>query len=121
MQTVDNRSRWLGCLCYLGFLVAVPALVRSGRSAWLARHIRQGLALLFAEFVAAIAVSIIDETIGRIRLLGFVIMLLIHLGVGLGFLLLSVLGFVKALSGESWRIPYLDELADKIPITAEEE
>jgi uncharacterized membrane protein len=120
MQNVDNRSRWLGCLCYVGFLVAVPALMRSGRSAWLRRHIQQGVALLFAGLAAALALAIIEDTIGRIKLLGLLVVILTHLGAGLAYLLISVLGFVKALSGESWRIPYLDELADRIPIEADE-
>jgi hypothetical protein len=29
---------------------------------------------------------------------------------------MSVLGFTKAIFGETWRLPYLDELADKFPV-----
>jgi len=40
---------------------------------------------------------------------------LIQLAAGLGALTLSVVGFVKALFGEYWHLPYLGDYRDKIP------
>ena len=46
-------------------------------------------------------------------LLQFVVIL--RLAFFLAVLGLSVMGFTRALFGETWRIPYLDELAERIP------
>jgi len=59
---------------------------------------------------------IIDGSLGRLPVLGFLLVVAFRLVFFLLFLSLSVMGFTKALFGESWRIPYLDELADRIPI-----
>jgi uncharacterized membrane protein len=109
------NERWLGAICYLSFLVFIPILVKS-KSPFLVKHCRQGFVLFFVEVTAAVALRIFDFTIGRIPLLGFVISILLYFVVLLALLILSVLGFVKALSGEDFRLPFLDELADRVPI-----
>ncbi|MFO7652433.1 MAG: hypothetical protein R6X25_01280 [Candidatus Krumholzibacteriia bacterium] len=109
------RDRWLAALCYAGFLVLIPIFF-SDKSRFLARHCRQGFALFFAEVVAWILLATIESTIGRIPILGFLISILLVLAVTVVFLAISVLGFVKALAGEDWRVPFLDELADRVPI-----
>jgi len=92
------------------------ALVRD-KSLFLARHCQQGFALFFAQVVALIILFVIDSTIGAIPILGLLISVILHLVVLLVALAISVLGFVKALAGESWAIPYLDDIADKVPVT----
>ena len=88
----------------------------SNKSAFLARHCRQGFALFFAEVVMLILLAVIDGTVARIPVLGLLISILVHLVFFLVFLSLSVLGFVKALSGEEWQIPVIDDFAHKVPI-----
>jgi uncharacterized membrane protein len=112
---IPARERWLSALCYLSVLVFIPMLV-SDRTPFRSRHCRQGFALLFAEVVGAFAILIIDSTLGLIPILGFILVILLRLAFFLAALSLSVLGCVKALFGETWRIPYLDDLADRIPI-----
>ena len=114
---IPVRDRWLGATCYLSFLVVLPML-SSNRSPFLTRHCRQGFALLFAEVVGALLILIIKGTIGQIPLLGFLVVLLLQLVFFLGVLFLSVMGFTRALFGETWRMPFLDELADRIPFGA---
>jgi len=58
----------------------------------------------------------VDGTIGRIPVLGFLVVILLRLAFFLAALALSILGFTKAMFGEEWRIPYLDDLADRVPI-----
>ncbi|HSG28041.1 MAG TPA: hypothetical protein VLA34_06135 [Candidatus Krumholzibacterium sp.] len=58
---------------------------------------------------------ILDLTIGRLRFIGVVIVGLIQLVAGLGALTLSVLGFVKALFGEYWHLPFLGDYRERIP------
>jgi len=109
------NERWLGAVCYLSVFVFVPIFTKN-KSDFLVRHCRQGFALFFAEVVALLLLVAIEATIGQIPVLGLVVNIVLHLGVFLVFLAVSVIGFLKAVSGEDWRIPYLDELAEKLPI-----
>lgn len=112
---LNVRDRWLGALSYASFLVFVP-LLSPRKSPFLARHCRQGFALLFVEVVGLLLILIIDATIGRIPLLGFLVAVLLRLVLFLAFLILSALGFAKALFGEDWPLPFLQEWAERIPI-----
>jgi len=109
------RERWLGALCYLSVLVLVPMTTKD-KSAFLSRHCRQGFALLFAEVVGILFIWIIDASLGQVPLLGFLLVIALRLVFFLLVLVTSVIGFTKALFGDNWRIPYLDELADRIPV-----
>jgi len=113
---VSIRDRWLGAVCYLSAFVFLPVLLSNPKSDFLARHCRQGFALFFAEMVGLILVWVIQATLGQIPLLGFLLVILLWLAFFAIFLPLTVIGFVRAMFGESWRIPYLDELSDRVPI-----
>jgi uncharacterized membrane protein len=111
---VTTRERWLGAICYIPFGVFI-AMFAGGRTPFVARHLRQGFALLVAEVVGLLLISIVDVTIGLIPLLGFLVVIVLRLALFLAALILAVMGFVKAMFGEEWRIPYLDEFADRVP------
>jgi len=112
---ISIRDRWLGAICYLSVLVFIPIFTKD-KSEFLIKHCRQGFALLFAEVVLLLLLAAIEATIGRIPIIGLLISILLHLAFFIVFLILSVLGFIKALTGEEWRIPVLDDFADKVPI-----
>jgi len=112
---VSIKDRWLSALCYLSLFVCIPIFTKD-KSQFLAKHCRQGFVLLFAEIVLWLLLIGIGESIGRIPVLGFLISILLHLVYFLVFLILSVLGFMKGLSGETWRLPVLDDFAEKVPI-----
>ena len=115
MNDLSAKDRWLGAICYLGPAVFF-AIFRKDKSSFVARHCRQGFALLFVAAVSWLVLYLIETTLGRIPVLGFLLSILLYLVVFLVLLSLAVMGFIKALAGESWRIPYLDELADRVPI-----
>jgi len=115
MSDLSAKDRWLGAICYLGPAVFF-SIFRKDKSSFVARHCRQGFALLFVASVAWLVLYLIETTLGRIPVLGFLLSILLYLVVFLVLLSLAVMGFIKALAGESWRIPYLDELADRVPI-----
>jgi uncharacterized membrane protein len=112
---VPIRDRWLGALCYLSILVLVP-MISKPKSDFLARHCKQGFALLFFEVVGIFFIWIIDTTLGRLPLLGFLVVISLRLVFFMFVLSTSVMGFTKAIFGDNWRLPYLDDLADKIPV-----
>jgi len=112
----NSADRWWASVCYLSVIVLLPAFLVKNKSTFLARHCRQGFALFFAEVVLLIILSLVDGTIGHIPVLGLIVSIILHLAVVLTALAVSVLGFVRALSGEQWNIPFIDDLADRVPI-----
>jgi uncharacterized membrane protein len=114
-STISVRDRWLGAVCYLSIFVLAVILTRD-RTPFLARHCRQGFALLFAEIVGIAFIVIIDASLGQVPILGFILVIALRLVFFLVVLSLSVLGFTKAIFGEVWDIPYLDDLAERVPV-----
>jgi len=113
------RDRWLGALCYLSILVFVPILMKR-RSEYLAAHCRQGFTLVFAEVVLAVLVWALESAFREIPVLGILVSIVLNLAYWLLFLGISVLGFVKALSGELFEVPGLEDVASRVPIHARE-
>ena len=109
------RHRWLGAVSYVGpgFLFGLLSKTRSELLSW---HVRQGFALFFVEMVVLAILVILDQTIGRIPILGFLVQILVHLAAFVIFLVLSIVGFVKALAGEEVRFPGLEEFAERVPL-----
>ncbi|MFT5232344.1 MAG: putative membrane protein [Candidatus Krumholzibacteriia bacterium] len=114
---ISVRDRWLGAICYISFFVFISIMAKE-RDRFLARHCRQGFALLFAEIVGVAFIFIVDISLGQLPILGFILIIALRLIFFLAVLSISILGFIKALFGEEWRVPYLDELADRVPIEA---
>jgi uncharacterized membrane protein len=107
-------ERWGAAACYLGPGWLFAAL-RTRRTDYVLWHLRQGFALFFVEMAMIAAVIILDQTLGRIPILGFLLMILVQLACFMVALILSVLGFVKGIAGEPFRIPVLDEYAEHVP------
>jgi fumarate reductase subunit D len=110
----SDRSRWVASLSYLVFLCFF-SLWRSKDDEFVRFHARQGFLLLVAECVAIVTIVILELTLGRVRFVGFIVVLVLQLITGLGALTLSVVGFVKALFGEYWHLPFLGEYGEKVP------
>ena len=119
MSGPSDHDRAWAAVCYLGVFVAFPVFMARPRSEFLARHCRQGVTLCAAEIVLLIALGIIDATLGLLPLIGLLLTILLRLVVLLACLVVSVLGIVKALGGETWRLPFLDDFSDRIPISAD--
>ncbi|MBK7188492.1 MAG: hypothetical protein IPH86_07410 [bacterium] len=111
---IPVRDRWLSAICYLSFLVLVPMLSTS-RSPLPQSPLPAGVRPALRRGRGALFILIIDGTIGRIPLLGFLVVIILRLAFFIAILGVSVMGFTRALFGETWRVPYLDELAERIP------
>ena len=79
-------------------------------------HAKQAFLLFVAECVAFVIIIIIDNTVGRLPFLGLLIVVLAQIFVYLTALFLSVMGFVKALFGERWEMPFFGPYLEKVPI-----
>lgn len=112
---INSRDRWLAAVGYVSVLIIIPLLAKN-KSSFLAKHTRQAFALFFCEIAGLVFLMIIDSTLGRVPFLGILVLIILKLVFFLLFFSVSVLGFMKAIFGQEWRIPYLDDLAERIPV-----
>lgn len=97
-------------LSYLGILCLIPLLAKKDdpEIQW---HAKNGLALFIAELIwIAIRIALIFV---RIPLLGCG-MFAISCAVWIGFLVLSIMGIIKAVNGQRFRIPVLTDMSEKM-------
>ena len=111
----SSRERWLAAIAYLG-PVALYSMTRPHKTAFLRRHCQQAFTLFLAEAAIVVFLIIISNTVGRIPILGFLLEILLELVAFVAFLVVSLLGFVRALAGEEFRLPLVDEYAERIPV-----
>lgn len=110
-----DHERWYAAVAYLFFACFLS--LRKGRESDFVRfHARQGVLLFFAECAALAAILVVDRTIGRVPFLGLLVVIVLQVAVYLSALLLSVMGFVKALFGERWVMPVLGSYAERVPL-----
>jgi uncharacterized membrane protein len=115
IESPTDTERWYAAVGYL-FVMCFFALWKGKDSSFVRFHARQGFLLFLSECVAFVLIIIIDETIGRLPFLGLLIVVLVQIAVYLVALLLSVMGFVKALFGEQWEMPFFGAYREKVPL-----
>lgn len=108
-------ERWYAALGYLFFLCFL-ALWKGKEAGFVRFHARQAFLLFLSECVAFALVVVIDRTIGRLPFLGLLIVVLVQIFVYLTAMFLSVMGFVKALFGEWWEMPFFGPYREKVPM-----
>lgn len=97
------EERFFAALGYVAFLCFIPLLLKK-QNRFVQFHGKQGLVLFIFEIAAGIlrAIPALGDTLGT---LAFVV-----------FSILSMVGIVKALIGESWQILVIQNLASKISL-----
>lgn len=94
----DNKT--IASLSYIFILCLVPLILKQ-KSPYAQFHAKQGLTITVAWFIIWI--------IGIIPLLGWLISF-----VGtIALLVVSIVGILKTLNGEAWKIPYIYEYSKK--------
>ena len=97
-------------LSYLGILCLIPLLAKKDdpEVQW---HAKNGLALFIAELIwVAIRIALIF-----IRIPGLSCgMAALGCVVWIGFLVLSIMGIIKAVNGQRFRIPILTDMSEKM-------
>lgn len=96
-------SKVFAAIGYLGILCFVPLLLKKD-SPFAQMHGKQALVL----FIAEIIVSFVNV----IPLIGQ----LIWFVASIVFLIISIVGVIRAAQGEAWQIPILSEYAEKIKL-----
>jgi uncharacterized membrane protein len=101
-----------GLLCYLaGWITGIVFLLIDKRP-WVRFHAAQSIAVFGGLTVVQIALSVMSSTIGG--LVGFGLMSMLGLLVGLITFVLWVLLMVKAYKHETFRVPIVAGIADSI-------
>ena len=112
--TPSDAERWYAAVGYLFFLCFL-SLWKAKDSRFVRFHARQAFLLFLAECVAFVVIAVIDRTVGRLPFLGLVVVVIAQIFVYLTALFLSVMGFVKALFGERWEMPFFGPYREKVP------
>lgn len=99
-DTVRDQDKIMLVLAYLGILALIPLLTVKD-SDFVKWHAKQGLVL-------GLGGGIIATIIGMIPVVGLISCLMIP-----AILVLCVMGIIKAMGGQRWRIPLVADLADK--------
>lgn len=89
----NSDSKLMGALSYL-WILSVVMLVIKKDDEFVKFHARQGLILFIISFV------------GFIPVIGWIIDILV--------VIMVIVGFFKALSGEKWKMPLIGDIAAKI-------
>lgn len=110
-----DHERWYAAISYL-FFFCFFGLWKGRDSQFVRFHSRQAFLLFLGEVVSLIAILILDRTLGRLPFLGLVLVILLQIVVYLTALFLSVMGFVKALFGERWILPFFGHYSNRVPL-----
>jgi uncharacterized membrane protein len=108
-------ERWYAALGYL-FVLCFVAMWKGKESDFVRFHGRQAFLLFLSECIAFALIVVIDRTIGRLPFLGLLIVVVSQIFVYLTALFLSVMGFVKALFGELWEMPFFGPYRERVPL-----
>jgi uncharacterized membrane protein len=110
----SDRSRWIAAAGYIG-VVCLFSLTKSKGDAFIRAHASQGVLLFIAECATLMLAVILGSTVGKIGIVGLIVVGLFDLLAGFTALVLSTVGFIKALFGEDWRMPFLGEYRHRVP------
>jgi uncharacterized membrane protein len=110
-----DRERWYAAVGYAFFLCFLT-LWKGRESEFVRFHGRQAFVLFVAECIALAAILVVDQTVGRVPFLGLLLVIVLQTAVYLSALFLSVMGFVKALFGERWTMPFLGHYSERAPL-----
>lgn len=101
-KTIEDGKIW-AFVGYWGILFLVPLLGKKDNK-FASFHGKQGL-VLFVFWLAIFILSFIPFIGGIIGLLGWIICVI-----------LAIVGMVKSLQGQYWKMPVLGDIAEKINI-----
>jgi len=107
------------CLCLVDLVFCVLWLATEPKDSRFVRfHALQGLLLFGLGFIVGIVFQILGtgmavSTSGAVEAGGFGLLLLLRMVVGVAFLVLYIVGMIKAYQGQMWKIPVIGDIAEK--------
>lgn len=108
-----EAGKGLAAISYISILFLIPMIsMRDNRFAMF--HAKQSMVLVISAMVSWLVLFLVGMLTSWLGI-GILLILLSYV-ILFGWLVLMIIGFVKAFSGEYWRIPKIAEWADKIKI-----
>jgi uncharacterized membrane protein len=106
-QNSETENKLLGALSYISVLCIIPLLLKR-EDKFIHDHAKQGVGLFLMELIVGAA----TEVIGWLPVIGDLTRLVASV-MGVIFLIISVIGIIKVLSGSSFTVPLIGETARK--------
>jgi uncharacterized membrane protein len=109
----------LPCLCLADVIFCILWLASEPKENHFVRfHAVQGLLLFGVGFVISIVFQVLGTgmavtTSGAVEAGGFGLLLLLRMIIGVAFLVLQIVGMIKAYQGQMWKLPVIGDIAEK--------
>lgn len=109
------ESNVAGALSYvLGFITGIVFLVLEKNDRFVRFHAAQSIVVSVVLVGLSLALSILSAVLGFIPFLGWVLALLLSVGLGLLSFVLWVMLMYKAFTGQEWEVPIAGQFARKM-------
>lgn len=98
----------------LGIITGIIFLVLEKDNRFVRFHAAQSIAVSLIIIVLSIGVSLISSILALIPILGWIVVLILTMGLAIGTFVLWVVLMVRAYQGEEWELPVAGELARRL-------
>jgi uncharacterized membrane protein len=98
----------------LGLITGIIFLVLEKENRFVRFHAAQSIAVSVIIIAVSIAVSLVSGILAFIPILGWVVVLLLTMGLSIGTFILWVLLMWRAYQGEEWELPIAGDFARKM-------
>jgi uncharacterized membrane protein len=98
----------------LGLITGIIFLVLEKDNRFVRFHAAQSIAVSVIIIVLSIGVSLISGVLAFIPVLGWIVVLLLTMGLAIGTFVLWVVLMVRAYQGEQWELPVAGDLARRL-------
>ena len=100
----------------LAYVTCIPAIIfllidPYRRDAFVRFHSFQSLFLCAASIICWIVMMVLDAVLWHIPVLGWIVSITLHVVIGIGFLVMWLMAMIKAFGGQSWKIPFIGNIA----------
>lgn len=102
-----EKNKVFAVLSYLPPLLFIVALIAARPSRFAMYHCNQGLVLTLAAIACAIANMLLDMVLVFIPVLGWLLMMALHLGLFIGVIALAIMGIINAANGVCKPLPVI--------------
>ncbi|MEM8874977.1 MAG: DUF4870 domain-containing protein [Planctomycetota bacterium] len=109
---VGQQDTVMCVLSYLGILSLVPLLAKKD-DPFIQWHARQGIGLTIAMFAVFFVIVIFAVILALISGILALLANLLLLAAAVGWLVLTIMGIIKACSGEKWLMPGIGPIVNK--------
>ncbi len=114
LKEVEDGKIWAFLAMFLGIIGFIVVLLAKKDNKYAMFYAKQSLVLFIVGFGGGIVLSVLGMILGAIPILGFLITGLIAAAFWIFMLVMWVMGWISALSGQEKYLPLIGEYAKKI-------